>query len=203
MPTPRLDITLRDVRRSIEYLEKYRADSRSLEPKFQYFIAELIMLRLFSVLESAIAEIAYKLVAGAIYLNGSQPNRLFSANSVAGARTAMLTYGRSTPRQNLSWSKSRYIRESTANVLASSESYLLYAVAHGGTLDEMRKVRNYIAHRNSSTRKGYKQVVRIAYGANSKVNVGPFLVSEQRASIAKLDAYLSSTKIIIGDMVRG
>ena len=203
MPVPRLDITLRDTRRGIDYFATYRSDSRDLAPRYQYFIVELIMLRLFAIMENAIADVAYKLVAGAAYINGNKPRRCFSASSIAGARTAMLAYGRSKPRQNLSWSKSKYIRESTSRVLASTESYLTYAQVHGGTLDEMRKVRNFIAHRNSTSRRGYKQVVRATYGANSKVGVGPFLVSDQRSSTAKIDSYLLAVKIIIADMANG
>lgn len=203
MPVPRLDITLRNTQRGIDYLAKYRTDSRDLAPKYQYFIAELIMLRLFAIIENAIAEVAYKLVAGAAYINGNKPRRLFSASSIAGARTGMLSHGRTNPRQNLSWSKSKYIRESTSKVLAPTESYLTYARVHGGSLDEMRKVRNFIAHRNITSRRGYKQVVRATYGANSKVDVGPFLVSEQRTSTAKIDSYLLGANIIITDMVKG
>ena len=203
MPVPRLDITLRDTRRRIDYLANFRSDSRDLAPRYQYFIAELIMLRLFAIMENAIADVAYKLVAGAAYINGNQPRRLYIARSIAGARTAMLTYGRSKPRQNLSWTKSKYIRESTSTVLAPTEIYLTYAQAHGGTLDEMRKVRNFIAHRNSSSHIGYKQVVRAAYGAHSKIGVGPFLVSEQRSSTTKIDSYLLAVKIIITDLANG
>ncbi len=203
MPVPRLDITLRDTRRRIDYLANFRSDSRDLAPRYQYFIAELIMLRLFAMMENAIADVAYKLVAGAVYINGNKPRRLFSASSIAGARTAMLTYGRSKPRQNLSWTKYKYIKESTSTVLESTEIYLTYAQVHGGTLDELRKVRNFIAHRNSTSRIGYKQVVLATYGANSKIDVGPFLVSEQRSSPAKIDSYLLTVKIIIADLANG
>lgn len=203
MPTPSLATTLRDTGVGIGNLERYRFDSKVLDPRYQHFIAELITLRLFSILEGAIADIAYKLVAGAAYLNGNQPIRLTTANSMASARTAMLNYGRAKPRQNLRWTKAKDIRDSTSNVLPATESFITYARAHGHILDEMRKVRNYIAHRNADSRKGYRQVVRAIYGANSKVNSGAFLASDRRRSVAKVDEYLTNAKVIISDLAKG
>ena len=184
-------------------LERFRFDSKGLEPRYQFFIAELITLRLFAILESAIANIAYKLVAGAAYLNGNHPIRLFTANSMAGARSAMLNYRRSNPRQNLRWTKSRDIRDSTSNVLPATESFITYAQAHGHVMDEMRKVRNYIAHRNADSRLGYRQVVRATYGANINIQSGAFLASTRRRTVAKVDEYITISKIIITDLVKG
>ena len=62
MPTPSLAITLRDTGAGIKNLETFRSDSKGLDPRYEYFIAELITLRLFAILESAIADIAYKLI---------------------------------------------------------------------------------------------------------------------------------------------
>lgn len=203
MPTPSLAITLRDTGTGLNNLERFRSDSKELEPRYQYFIAELMMLRLFAIMEGAIADIAYKLVAGATYLNGTEPIRLFSANSMASARAAMLNYGRQNARQNLRWTKSKDIRDSTSTVLPPTESFIRYARENGHLLDEMRKVRNYIAHNNADSRSGYRQVIRLTYGANSKVSSGVFLVSIRRQSVAKIDEYIANARIIIADLVNG
>ena len=94
MPTPRVDVTVRNTTTAIQRLETFRTNSQSLVPIHQHLIAELIMLRLFSIAESAIEDIACKLVAGASYSNGTHPARLCSARSMDGARTAMRTHGR-------------------------------------------------------------------------------------------------------------
>ena len=203
MPVPRLDVTVRDTTSSLQRLEKFRADSQSLAPAHRYLIAELIMLRLFSIIEGAIENLACKLVAGASYTNGTLPVRLFTAQSMDGARTAMHTYGRTKPLNNLRWTRVRDIRESTGKVLDSSEPFIQYAQAHGNILNEMRLVRNYLAHRSPQSRTGYRQVVRATYGANSRVKIEAFLTSRRRYSTAKIDQYLATAKIMISDLARG
>ena len=203
MSAPRLDVTVRDATAGLSRLAKFRAESKSLSPAHQYLIAELIMLRLFSIIESAIEDLACKLVAGAHYTNGTHPARLYTARSMNGARQAMLSYGRSKPLSKLQWNRIRGIRESTSTVLSPAEPFIKYAQVHGNRLNEMRQVRNYVAHRSSDSRTGYKQVVRSIYGANSRVKVEVFLTSQQRRPVAKIDEYLAAAGIMISELAKG
>ena len=203
MPAPRVDVTVRNTTNDIERLETFRTNSQSLAPMHQYLIAELIVLRLFSIVESAIEDIACKLVAGAPYVNGTSAARLFPAKSMDGARSAMLTFGRQTTRNYLRWTSARDIRESTSQVLNSTDPFIAYAQAHGNILNEMRKVRNFLAHRSPQARQGYREVVRVVYGANSRVGIEAFLTSRQRRSVAKVDEYLTRAKVMISDLARG
>ena len=203
MPAPRLEVTVRDATAGLVRLENFRATSQSLSPAHQYLIAELIMLRLFSLVENAIEELACKLVAGASYTNGTHPARLFTARSIDGARKAMLTYGRPKSLSRLRWNGARVIRDSTAKVLGPIEPFIEYVQVHGDRLNEMRQVRNYIAHRSPEARAGYRQVVRAAYGANSRVRVEVFLTSQQRRPLAKIDEYLAVAKILVSDLAKG
>ena len=203
MPTPRLDVTVRDATVGLSRLEKFRANSKSLPPIYQYMIAELIMLRLFSIVEIAIEDLACKLVAGAPYTNRTHPARLYTAQSMNGARQAMLSYGRSKPLSKLQWTRVRSIRESTSKVLSPAEPFIKYAQVHGNRLDEMRRVRNYVAHRSADSRKEYQQVVRSSYGANSRVRVEVFLTSRQRRPVAKIDEYLATARIMISELAQG
>ena len=202
MAIPKLVNTIANVDLGIDRLKRYRNDSKSLEAKFQYFIAEIIMLRMFSILEDAIAELAFKIACGAEYSNGSAPVLLFRAKSVSGARAAMLSYARPKPLQSLKWTKSKYIRDSVSNVIDAGEKYLYYCKVHGAQIDEMRKVRNFLAHRSPTSRSDYKQIIRMAYGANAKISPGVFLISDRR-SAPRIDTYLSSISIIIKDMAKG
>lgn len=209
MPAPRLDVTVRDATAGLLRLEKFRADSESLSPVHQYLIAELIMLRLFSILESAIEDLACKLVAGASYTNGTRPNPLVTVRSIGTARKAMVSHGRAQP-VTLRWNRSKYIRESTSTVLCSQEPFIKHTQRHGGILNEMRLVRHHIAHRSPSSRKGYRQVVRSVYGANSRIGVGAFLTSKQRRPtakqrrpVAKIDEYLATARIMISELAQG
>ena len=169
MPAPRVDVTVRNTTKDIERLETFRTDSQPLAPKHQYLIAGLIMLRLFAIIESAIEDLACKLVAGAPYVNGTHPVRLFTANSMDGARYAMLTRGRQKKMSYLRWTSVKDIRDSTSQVLNSNDPFIVYAQAHGNILSEMRKVRNFLTHRSRNARESYKEVVRVVYGANSRV----------------------------------
>ena len=203
MATPRLDITIRSSSSIIDRLNNHRNDCRLLESRYQYFISEMIMLRLFAVFEDTVAEIAYKIGAGAQYINGTIPNLLYRSNSMAGARTEMLRRGRSKPIQNLRWTKARYIRESVQHVIDVNEKYVQYAIIYGNEIDEMRKVRNFLAHRNTSTRREFRDVIRLIYGANLNISSGAFLVSDRRLSPTNLDRYIATTKIVLNDMVKG
>ena len=203
MATPKLEVTSRKADAMLDVLEGYRSDSLSIDVKYQYFIAEVIMLRLFSILEQTIAEVAYKLVAGGKYLNGNDPILAASANSVSGARTLLLSHGRSRPVQNLKWTKSRFIRQSVQHVIDVSDAYVVNAQVHGYTIDEMRKVRNHLAHRNASTRREYNMVIRNIYGANIRLQTGPFLVSTKRTAMANIDRYIRESRIIVDDLVKG
>ena len=202
MAVPRVDVTVRNTTLGLERLERFRADSQSLAPEHQHLIAELIMHRLFTIVDSAIEDLACKLVAGGSYLNGTQPARLFTAKSMDGAKSAMLTHGRRRARKYLQWTSAGAIRDSTRQVLDGREPFIVYAQAHGYLLNEMRKVRNFLAHKSPEARQNYRDVVRAVYGANSRVSIQVFLTSRRRP-VPKVDEYLATSKILISDLARG
>ena len=67
----------------------------------------------------------------------------------------------------------------------------------------MRKVRNHIAHRTESTYSDFKSVIISTFGAHLKIQVGPFLTSDKRLPMPKIDTYLSTGKIIVNDLTKG
>ncbi len=203
MPTPNLQITIRNSQRQIDKLIGYRAASGDLEAKYQHFVAEMIMLRLFSIFEDTVAEIAFKIASGAVYLNERQPILTAQAGSIAGARGLFLSHGRTKSIQNLKWTKSRYIKESVQHVIAVTDPFINSAQRNGNIIDEMRKVRNYLAHNTTSAKEEFKSVIRLTYGANIRITSGAFLSSTKRTPICNLDRYLSSTKVLLFDMASG
>ena len=203
MPIPKLQITIRNSHQAIDKLRLFRRESQNLEAKYQHFIAEMIMLRLFSIFEDSVAEIAYKLASGAAYANGGLPTLTSQAGSMAGARGLFLNHGRAKPVQNLKWTKSKYIRESVQHVISATDPFIGSAQRNGNIIDEMRKVRNVLAHNTTSARTDYKKVVRQAYGANVHIVPGAFLSSTRRTAVCNLDRYLSSTKLVLVDMISG
>jgi hypothetical protein len=184
-------------------LEGSWGECEALAPKFQYFVSEVVFLRLFSLLSEALEEIACKLVAGASYVNGTAPEVLHKTNSVQSAKSAMLTVGRRRSRRWLNFTNAREIELCVRHVIDSNDSFLRMCFAHDPIIDEMRIVRNYIAHRNSGTFQNYGRIIRRTYGANSKIQPGPFLVSKSRESRSKLESYLISSRIVLHDLVTG
>jgi hypothetical protein len=203
MATPSLSISFNNANKVLTKLDTFRIDSQILEAKYQHFISEMIMLRLFSVFEDCVADIAYKLAAGAIYSNGNIPHINIRANTVSASRGLFLSHGRARPIQYLKWTKAKYIKESVEHVIPHTEKYITYAQIHGATIDEMRKVRNTLAHNTTTARSDFKDIVRQIYGANINISVGAFLTSTRRTHISNLERYITSTRIILSDLISG
>ncbi len=203
MPAPKLQVTIRNSHLQIDKLLRYRSESEDLDARYQHFIAEMIMLRLFSIFEDSVAEIAYKLVSGAVYVNGGSPTLTTQAGSINSARGLFLNHGRATPVQNLKWTKSKYIRESVQHVISTSDPFIRSTQRNGNIIEEMRKVRNVLAHNTTSAKADFKTVVRVTYGANVNITPGAFLSSTRRTTKCNLDRYLSSTKAILTDIASG
>lgn len=204
MAIPRISVTLGRVDRATSRLQFYYDQRASLDTMYQRFVAELIHLRLFGLFEDSVEDLACKLLAGATYSNGSSPKLQIQARSVVHAKTLMLTYARRRPRQALRWGKARDIRDSVVMVMDSSEHFLTFAHAHAPMIDEMRKVRNYVAHHDgSSAARQFRHVVRTNYGANINVAAGAFLLTQRRWPTPKLQQYLTAVPAILADMVSG
>lgn len=204
MATARLDITLRNSRTEIQKLRSYHSNaSISIAPKLNHFVSELMFLRLFSIFEHSVAEFAYKIASGAAYLNGNSAQLHVTANSVQSARGLFLSHGRPRPRQNLQWTKARHIRESVQFVIPANEPFVRNAQNHGHLIDEMRKIRNAIAHRTSSSRAEFRRVIRQSYGANVSLSPGAFLTSTRRTTMPKLTAYFTAAEVILQNLAGG
>jgi hypothetical protein len=202
MSVVKLTTTIVRAARQIDVLHDYYRSSCRLEPKLQYLIAEVITLRLFAILEDGISEIAYKLAAGAIYLSGRNPRLFIQSKSLAMARDNMINYNRPRGIQ-LRWSKASYIKESVKYVIDPSEDFVNTASIHTGIINEMRVVRNFIAHRNYTSRKEFRLIINQRFGTELKISIGPFLLSTKRVSRPIIDEYLIQTKIILNDFAKG
>ncbi|HEY6803393.1 MAG TPA: hypothetical protein VI306_07425 [Pyrinomonadaceae bacterium] len=169
----------------------------SLSPRFQKLVAEIVMLRLFYLFQESVASIATKLVCGASYIDGSMAAVLAPARSATAAHSNMRLFGRSKPRSSLKWSKVSDIKENVKYVVAPTEHFVTVLDHHGTFVDEMRRVRNRIAHNNLQARQNYRFIVQRYYGAFlNSVTPGTLLLSTRR-SPALLNQYLTKTKILL------
>lgn len=203
MALPNLRITIQNSAQQIDKLYAHQVDCEKLEAKYQHFIGEMIMLRLFSIFEDSVAELAYKIAAGGLYLNGSSANLIKRAGRTRDARQLFLTHNRPKAKDNLKWTKAKFIRESVDNIIPANESFIINAQAHGQIIDEMRKVRNALAHNSHSAKAEFKDILRILYGVNKNIAPGIFLISKRHHHICNLTRYISSTKIVLQTMAGG
>ena len=203
MPRPSLNVTVRETQRNVARLAAYRSGAGGLDPTFQYLVSELLLLRLVAILEASIDDLACKLVSGAAYMNGIQPSRIQSAKSIAEAEAIMLTSRRGGRSRYLSWTKASVIRDNVYRVMSPRDPFVFHAGAHGNVLNEMRVVRNYVAHNSSDARKEFQQIVRYVYGANASISVGAFLTSRTRRGVAKIDEYIRVVPAIVTDLAGG
>lgn len=199
MPPPSLVVSYNKVIIDINRLENYRSTSLTLEPKYQHFIAEVILLRLFSLIENYIKDVSSKIACAAPYRNGNIPVLLHTCTTVNNALKQFENFNRVTPR-NPKWTNSRYSIDTIKKIIPQTEKVRIELVNFSSFYEEMRKVRNHVAHRSSGTYGNYKIVIISTYGAYLRINTGAFLVSTKRIPIAKIDYYLQVGKIFVNSL---
>lgn len=175
----------------------------SLESKYQYFVSEVIMLRLFSIIEFSISEFALKLASGATYKNGTAPLTLVACTSISDAHGKMISYKRKQPLRYLEWTTLKKIETTIKFTLDLSDKFYTNIATHISLIDEMRDVRNHIAHRNAGTAAKYYKQLQLIYGGNPKLTIGAFLMSTVRHPISNLERYIKSTPVILHDICNG
>lgn len=199
---PSLAVTRLYVETEIRKLEEALQGVVSLPAQTQYLVAEILLIRATSVFETAIAEVAYKIAAGAYYLDGSIPSILFPCRSLLASRNAMLNHGRNRAMSSLKWTRAKFIRSSTEFVIDPNDHYQQRCSALGGQISELFIVRNYAAHRSASSRRDFKSVISNIYGRPRKMYLGQFLLSKNYVAMPNLIRYLIEIKAIIDDVVK-
>lgn len=199
MPTPSLVVSYNKVIIDINRLENYRISSLTLEPKYQHLIAEVILLRLFSLIENYVKDISSKIACGASYRSGSVPTLFHTCSTVNNALIQFENFNRSTAR-NPKWTNSRYSIDTIKKIIPPTEKVRVELANFANFYDEMRKVRNHVAHRSSGTYGNYKVVLISTYGAYLRINTGAFLVSTKRIPTAKIDYYIQVGKIFVNSL---
>ena len=166
-------------------------------------MAETALLRSFDILQGFFKSVSTKLVCRAKYLDGTNPIVIASAASQNAAVIRMKTVGRKKALRDLRWSKVSDIKDNCKFMLSPTEHFLTTLGFHTTLIDEMRKIRNRIAHNNSDSRIKYQTVVRRHYGAEQKhISPGLLLLSD-RFKPRLIDQYLTQSKILAKQLVKG
>ena len=187
----------------ITLLANYIVGTTALEAKYQYMISEVVMLRLFSIMESTFAEVAFKLACGATYRNGNNPVILRRCRSILDAYSNMLSHNRTRSLRYLQWTKATFVKDSIEHILDLTDHFYINLQNHSVIINEMRIVRNHIAHRSSSTRQDYIALLRTKYGGNPNLTIGAFLTSTNRNPTSNISSYIQTTRIVLNDITNG
>ena len=177
-------------------------DINSLKPKYAILVAEILLLRLFDSLVETIASITNKIMCGALYADGSQPGLIILSRSRVAAINNMENYGRRRQRR-LKWAQVKEIKENVRYVVAVNEHFLNVLDSHMLFIEEIRWIRNRIAHNNATSRKNYRGAVLRYYGAYvNSVRPGILLLSPRQNPVL-MRQYLIKSRILVKTLIKG
>lgn len=188
---------------SLSRIKKSMQESQSLPASMQGFVAEILMLRLFSILEESVRETACRVACGVAYRNGAIAAPIRRCNNLNDALNQFKTYNRRRPLQCLRFTNVSQTNDSVKYVISNREPFLVKLSLHSADFDEMRKVRNHIAHRYKNTYQDYKRIIIHRYGAYIRQTPGVFLISTARSTRSKIEEYYIKIKVIINDITNG
>jgi len=174
----------------------------SLHPKYKKIVAEILLLRLFDSLTETISSLATKISCGALYVDGSRPNLAVQFKSQGAAINSMMTYKRPKPRR-LQWSQVKEIKKNVRYVIDPNEHFVNELDRHTLFVEEMRWIRNRIAHSNKIARDNYRKAVLRYYGGYvNSVTPGMLLLSPRQKPVL-IEQYLKKSRILVKTLVKG
>jgi hypothetical protein len=168
----------------------------------QKLVVEIVLLRLFSLFENFVASVTLKLVCGATYADGSCPTLLAQSRSSISARILLQDYHRTRPGHQLKWSKACEIKENVRYVIDHTDNLIMTVDRNGSIIDELRRVRNRIAHNNTQSRINYREVVRRHYGAYlNNITPGMLLLTSRKHPVL-IEQYIKQERILVKDITK-
>lgn len=198
----RLDVNYLEVCQELDKLVDLQSHLEPLPLHYRKLIAEIILLRAFALLEDAFCSMACKIACGVPYCDGTHAFLLVRARSARDAIDKMRRHGRTKPHFSLSWTRASEIKENLKYIVRASEHFMMTIDAHGMFIDEIRRIRNRVAHNNQKSRRDYQRVVLRYYGAYlNSVNPGTLLLTA-RHKPTLLEAYLKMSRILVKQLVR-
>jgi hypothetical protein len=167
-------------------------------------LAEMITLQAFYLFETAIEDLAAKIVCGARYGDGVVPVLTHNAASIDAALIAMRTFGRTKPKGILKWNKAREINGNVRYVMPAAENFCSSCRTHSARLNEIRIVRNHIAHGNKGTRTEFARVVERRLGALPQrlPRPGAFVLREFAPGVPLLVEFVVTLGVILKDAAK-
>ena len=200
----RLDVNYRQFVEQEGRLTDVINNLTATDPRLQKLIAELVMVRLFSLVEEHLRSITLKVLCGARYVDATSPTLIVPCRNMRTALDNIIAHGRTRPlhANNVKWTNVAAIKGNVGHLLIATEHMLTVLDQHSLVIDEMRNVRNHIAHGTEDTRRKFKRVVNRHYGATpNNVTPGVLLLSSRQTPIL-INQYIVSSRIIVRDMIK-
>ncbi|MFC1475599.1 hypothetical protein ACFLQW_01185 [Candidatus Zixiibacteriota bacterium] len=173
-----------------------------LDPPIRKLVAEITLLRLFDLLVNFMSTLSAKVACGTRYLDNTPPVLLARASSMKQAKYFFERRGRGGTIHNLRWTKARYIKENIKYVVGSNDNLVMIVDRYGSEIEEIRRIRNRIAHNNENARKKYRDIVKRHYGAHLNF-IGPgTLLLTPKKSPCLLEQYIVKSRIIVKDLTK-
>jgi hypothetical protein len=175
-----------------------------LAPEYRQMLAEMMTMQAFYLFELAIEDIAAKLVCGARYGDGSNPALMHNARSIDDALIAMRTLGRAKAKGILKWNKTKEINGNVRYMMPSAEAFCAACRNHSARLNEIRIVRNHIAHGNQGTRAEFARVVQRRLGALPQrlPRPGLFVLREFAPGVPLLVEFVVTLGVVLKDAAK-
>jgi len=198
----KLEVDYLELDSEIDKLIDLLSHISSLQPRFAKLVAEILLLRLFDSLKETIMSVTTKIGCGALYVDGSQPRLAVQSRSRQGAIDNMMKYGRKKPRYP-KWSPVKEIRENVRYIIDPNEYFLNELDRHILFIEEIRWIRNRIAHNNTTVRANYRRAILRYYGGYvNSVTPGTLLLSPRQAPVL-IEQYLKKARILVKTLVKG
>jgi len=167
-------------------------------------IADIAMIRLFLLIENHLDFIAIKILAGAPYLDGTTALRTSNPASMKAARVDMLRLHRKQPLRYLKWTNATDCKKNIQHTISSNDPLFGTLSRHDLVFQQMRAVRNHVAHGTTDTRNKYRAAIRPYWGqVNPYRSSGSYLLSAPPLqSRSLLEIFTISARTFIKETVR-
>ena len=201
---PKLENQAIRVRRVTDAALNLVGEFHLVTPLPRKYVAELLVVRLFSLFESVVEEVACRMVCGAVYCDGSPVvlQRERPCRGLDHARSAMKTFNRRQPKNELRWGKASDIAENLEMLFPRTEHFIATVLGHGIFISDLRKVRNHIAHGSQGTHKAFQDVVANRYGVRIPGISPAAMLLSPRFKPLLIEQYCIQTRAILKAVIR-
>ena len=171
-----MDAVSRRLHAVINSLEGASHEFSSLSLSSRYMLSELMMVRLSIALDTFIEQRFCDVACGRRLPGGRVVPVSIRASSRQQAKQHFSSHGRSEEIL-LRWTSSRSIRKNIENIILPRDPLHATVMDAANTINQIRSLRNHVAHKSISTRNKYQSTISARLGAPiPRMAVGQFLL---------------------------